>query len=66
VQKLLQQAGAVSPESRGLIGNPLLLVLVLLESTVVVDEATFMVALTVAAAHDVIEAVTRRREIERN
>jgi hypothetical protein len=37
-----------------------------LESTVVVDEATFMVALTVAAAHDVIEAVTRRREIERN
>jgi hypothetical protein len=37
-----------------------------LESTVVVDEATFMVALTVAAAADVIEAVTRRREIERN
>jgi hypothetical protein len=60
VQKVLEQAGTVSPESRGLIGNPLLLVALLLESTVVVDEATFMVALSVAAAHDVVEAIKRR------
>jgi tetratricopeptide (TPR) repeat protein len=65
VQKVLEQAGAASPESRGLIGNPLLLVALLLESTVVVDEATFMVALTVAAAHDVVEAIRRRTKVKK-
>jgi hypothetical protein len=66
VQKVLDRAGAVSPESRALIGNPLLLVLLVLESSVVVEEATFMVAVAVAGTVDAIEAVKRRREIERN
>jgi hypothetical protein len=61
VQKVLDRAGAVSPESRALIGNPLLLVLLVLDSSVVVEEATFMVAVTIAGTADLIESISKRR-----
>lgn len=62
--RLFPQAVAVSPESRGLIGNPLLIaVAVLIEmvpATVVVDEATFMVAVILSGTEEAIEARKRR------
>jgi hypothetical protein len=61
VQKVLDQAEAVSPESRALIGNPLLLVLLVLESSVVVEEATFMVAVAIAGTADAIAARNKRQ-----
>ena len=59
-----QQTAAVSPESRGLIGNPILIAVgILLEmipESVVVEEATFMVAVILSGTAEATEARKRR------